>query len=383
MPKLLAIAPTYYPHMGGAERAFHELYTRLPKIGWEVTLITPYLGGEREETPVKGFKVYRVGNKQKNRIAKFFSYQKAEWNQIKKLSKAEKFDIIHCQYIVPNGYVACKASKLYGVPLVFSLLHFGTGMDISSPKQNPIILNPYMKWLLKKATCITTIGLTQSNFLKWLCKKLPKNTSTIKLGSPKLNVPSKEKKDSLKKKWKLQNKKVIFSIGRLTYRKRFDELLKMAQYLDKNTQILIAGKGDELEKLKQFAKDLKLKNVTFLGFVSDKEREELFQLADVFAYTSEFEGSGIVYTEAMSYGCPVVAYQNEAVSDIITTGKEGIITPRNPKKLAEEINNVLANDIKTTLLAKNAENLIKTIYNWDKYAARHATLFNTIVKEKN
>ena len=41
--KILAIAPTYYPHMGGAERSFYELYSKLLSYGINVDLVTPNL----------------------------------------------------------------------------------------------------------------------------------------------------------------------------------------------------------------------------------------------------------------------------------------------------------------------------------------------------
>ena len=168
--------------------------------------------------------------------------------------------------------------------------------------------------------------------------------------------------------------KIVFSIGRLTKRKCFDEIIKSAEIVskkDKGIIFLIAGKGEEYDHLKEMIDKKGLENVKLLGFVDDKKREDLFLMSDICIYASEFEGSGIVYTEAMSFSTPVIAYENEAVKDIIEDKKYGLVTERNPKEMAKAVIYLLKNKEEREQIVRNAHNLIKKIHNWDVYAKKY------------
>ncbi len=383
--KILAIAPTFYPHMGGAERSFYELYSRLPRYGIDVDLVTPNLGGKRFEEIAKGFRVFRVGKKKRFRWAKLLFYQIYEYIKIKELLRKNKYDLVHCQYVFPNGFVGYKISKLIKKPLIFSVHHFGTGMDIAKAQQNPKLINPFMRFLLRKSNLIITTGLTQNNFLKWLFGKLPRKAITIKLGSPEIKKISDMAKNDLKKKYGFERKKVVFSIGRLNKRKRFEEIIKTAEILKNERDIvfLIAGKGEEYSNLQKLVNKKNLENIKLLGFVDDKKREDLFLISDVFAYASEFEGSGIVYTESMSYSTPVAAYENEAVKNIIKNDNFGFVVKRNPKELANAILRLIKDKKLSDKIVKNCYDLIKKEHNWEIYAEKYAREFKKINKERN
>ena len=70
MKRILALTPTYFPMMGGAERTVDEMYKRISKKGYSVDLVTPNLGGNQFEK-FGNFNIYRVGSKKNNRISKF------------------------------------------------------------------------------------------------------------------------------------------------------------------------------------------------------------------------------------------------------------------------------------------------------------------------
>lgn len=376
--RILAISPTFYPQMGGVERVIDELYSRLPEHGTEVDLITPNLGGPEQEVMKKGFTVYRAGTKVSWYPLKFIWYQFVLLLQGLRLLRQRKYDVIHNQFVAPTGLVAVFLAWKARIPLVTSIHHFGTGMDIIAANQNPCLSNPLMRFILRRSDKIITTGVTQNKFLKFLFDGIPKNTTTIKLGSPPVQQVTNKRKEQLKKKHGVAGKKVIFSIGRLTKRKRFDEILNVAQHMkkDSSTIFLIAGKGPEFDALQKEAASLP--NVNLLGFIDDKTRQELFLLADIFAYCSVFEGSGIVYTEAMSFGVPVVAYHNEAVSDIISDDSLGLLVPSQPSKMADAIRKLLKSPVKAKRIVKVGHELVKKVHNWDVYARQHEKVFNSL-----
>ena len=54
-----------------------------------------------------------------------------------------------------------------------------------------------------------------------------------------------------------------------------------------------------------------------LGYVTDEELADLYRAAACFVYPSRYEGFGLPLLEAMSCGCPVVAYDNSSIPELV------------------------------------------------------------------
>ncbi len=74
--------------------------------------------------------------------------------------------------------------------------------------------------------------------------------------------------------------------------------------------------------------------------------EEKFIESSIFAFSSRFEGFGMVITEAMSCGIPPVAFAGPCgPKDIITDGEDGIlVTPGDIETLAQKICFLIENE---------------------------------------
>ena len=101
---------------------------------------------------------------------------------------------------------------------------------------------------------------------------------------------------------------VIVSVGELNDRKDQSTQLRAFAQLRRSRvcKLLILGKGGDLEKLQQLAKQLNIDDdVDFLGFQSNPY--PYIAAADVFIHTAKFEGFGMVMVEALALGTQVVA----------------------------------------------------------------------------
>ena len=126
--------------------------------------------------------------------------------------------------------------------------------------------------------------------------------------------PSNDKK-LLRRKFGIPEEHLIFlSLGRLTEAKQPLKLIEVFSVIEKqkkDVSLVIAGKGELLEKTKRLAKQKELKNVIFLGYVDhEKEAPDLFACSDYYIMTSMYEGLPLTLLEAMSSGLPCI------VSDI-------------------------------------------------------------------
>ena len=90
-------------------------------------------------------------------------------------------------------------------------------------------------------------------------------------------------------------------------------------------ELLLVGDGPWLDRLKQLSLKLKLKRVQFCGF---QDPMPFYQKASILWMTSNFEGWGLVLTEAMQFGCVPIAFNSfGSISDIIDNNQSGCLVP--------------------------------------------------------
>ncbi len=117
-------------------------------------------------------------------------------------------------------------------------------------------------------------------------------------------------------------------VGRLIKRKNVDVTITAlkAIYSDKKFIFNVIGEGGEKKNLKLLTSDLELNNlVRFLGY---KQREDVINLmsqTEIFIMISDNETFGLVYLEAMSRGCIVIASKNSGIDGIIKDQYNGFL----------------------------------------------------------
>jgi glycosyltransferase involved in cell wall biosynthesis len=127
-------------------------------------------------------------------------------------------------------------------------------------------------------------------------------------------------------------------VGRLIKRKHVDSILKALSqvYSRKNFFLRIIGTGDCEAELKALARQLQIEDrVVFYGLQPRHVVREYMRKAQCFTMVSSNEVFGLVYLEAMSQGCIVVASKGEGFDGIIVDGENGFLCePGNSNQLA-------------------------------------------------
>ncbi len=134
----------------------------------------------------------------------------------------------------------------------------------------------------------------------------------------------------------------ILYIGRLEKRKGAIYLLQAFRILQQDfpgAKLLIAGDGPERERLELLAEDLKLSNVTFLGFISEELKLQLMAEADLFCSPAvSGESFGIVLLESMAVGTVTVAGNNPGYADLMEgVGGLSIVNPLDTAEFARRL----------------------------------------------
>ena len=101
-------------------------------------------------------------------------------------------------------------------------------------------------------------------------------------------------------------------------------------------KLQILGGGPDEDRLKKICRKKQLKSVEFLGF---QPPAEYYKRAKAVCLTSLYEGTPMVITEAMQYGCVPMAYDTfSAVHDMIEDGKNGfVISPFDAEQYADRL----------------------------------------------
>lgn len=138
---------------------------------------------------------------------------------------------------------------------------------------------------------------------------------------------------------------IVLKVGRLTPAKNYPMLLRVAQRCKGNlpVQFVIAGHGELESELSDMAADLGVDDIVhFLGLRTDTP--QLMRSADVFCYTSWYEGFPNALLEAMTAGLPIITTDFGAEDELIENGRSGRIVPRDDDAAAFGVLQEYVND---------------------------------------
>jgi len=147
----------------------------------------------------------------------------------------------------------------------------------------------------------------------------------------------------IKKHYKLPYRYILF-MGAFEPRKNIITLLRAYEMFrrrmssqggDKPPELILAGSSGwkESEIMREIRKHPYRKDIRRIGFVSEKDKIGLYNLATVFVYPSLYEGFGFPVLEAMKCGIPVIVSNNSSLGEI---GRDGAlyVDPFRPEEIA-------------------------------------------------
>lgn len=183
------------------------------------------------------------------------------------------------------------------------------------------------------------------------------------------------------------NALVVGSMSRIYDRfKRFSDLMRAFALLDPDDYdvplyLLVAGKGPDLDMLKEMAHELGVsERVVFTGYIREPYR--LYPVLDIFSLPSTSEAFGLVVVEAMGAGIPVVTSDAGAFPDIVDHGKTGLLTPtKNPPELAKALHRLLSNADERKALGQAAQQMAKTAFSTERYLSDVEAFYLSILED--
>lgn len=324
--RYLVITELFLPTKGGTAVWFDEVYKRIG--GKEIHIVTADVNGADAYDAHHPNSIHRISLRRHRwlRPESLAMYGKLLGRSLR-LALHHKFDAIHAGRVLPEGLVGLVVARLVRRPLVV----YAHGEEITTWRQAGKF--QAMVFTYKHADRV----IANSDFTRDELLKLGVRADKISLISPGVDIelfhPGLETADLRASIGLAENQRLILSVGRLSRRKGFDQVIKalpalLAQGID--VHYAIVGVGEDRDYLISLARDAGVsERVHLLGHIIPNDLPRWYNAADVFAMPNreingDNEGFGMVFLEASACGTPVLAGQAGGTGAAVLDGVTGV-----------------------------------------------------------
>ena len=174
----------------------------------------------------------------------------------------------------------------------------------------------------------------------------------------------------------------ILFVGRFEERKGLIHLLKAYHRLRKrhvDARLLVVGGGPKEREYRRFVGLRGIRDVEWLGRVSDERLVELYGAADALLFPSFWEGYGWPPLEAMACGTPVIASDAGALPEVVAHLDTGVIVPAgNARALAGAIASLLADPAHRRRMGEAGRERVLRRFTWQQHASGVDALYRRV-----
>lgn len=410
--KILILSDNFPPEKdGGAERIAFNYFTGLKNLSHDVFVMTTASSHHPEQSEAKPrdfVNLHLTDNhifflpwpKKYLKFKHFFGLYNPKANKIfKKILVEIKPDIVHAHNIHDIlGLNLLKLGKKFGAKIFLTahdcaLFHYGKlteflpQIDKNQTDQNfnykvsvwqqlkryQKSFLPFRKTFIKHyLKYVNKIFSVSEELKKSLEQNNIKNTIVIHNGiDPDKWQTTTEQITEFKKKYNLENKKIIFWGGRLNTLKGGGLLLDALELVVKQSQnfvLMIVGKNDK--EAKKFLNSAKEKNIPAIitGWMTQKEIITAYAASDFIIVPSAYlDPFPTINLEAMACAKPVIGTCLGGTKEIVQDKKTGyIINPYHKEIFAEKILTLLDNDELVKQFGQNGFERVKNEFSLDK-----------------
>jgi starch synthase (maltosyl-transferring) len=354
--------------VGGAERALVKLATHLDTTRFQPSVAClgePGVLGEKllgHSIPVTFFKARRKWD-----LGVIF--------RLRRLLDKGRYDILHTFLFHANIVGRIAALLAFNRPAVVASIR------VAEPRRHHLWLEGWTSGLVDRFVAVS--GGVRSLMLQ-RAGISPHKIVTIPNGVDPTEIP--QGPIDIRAELKLPDScPLVVTVGRLTKQKGLCFLIEAAGRILKaqpDAHFLIIGKGELERPLKrQAARRGVAANVHFLGWRPDAWG--VVASADLFVLPSLWEGMPNALLEAMASGVPVVATQVAGSSEIIESGKLGVLVPPcHERILAQAILGLLSNPDRARQLGAAGQQHVLQNFAVERMVAAHEKLYLELMKQR-
>jgi len=237
------------------------------------------------------------------------------------------------------------------------------------------VITPYLRSVLKYIDAYTAVSGAAAEYLTEIAPRakieiIPNGIDLRKYSNPRAKAVGKNK--------------TILYVGRLEKRKGVRYLLEAFKELkatEPYARLVIVGDGPDRSQLETWVAENRVTFVTFKGYVSDKEKNDLFKKADLFCSPALYgESFGIVLLEAMAMNKVTVAGDNPGYSSVMSgRGQLSLVNPRDTVDFARRLKLLLNDEAIRALWRQWAKDTVPQ-YDYERVVEMYEGLYKKELK---
>jgi len=285
-----------------------------------------------------------------------------------------RFEAVHAGRVLPEGLVGWVVARFFRYPLVI----YAHGEEIMTWRQ-PTKFKAMM-FTYRHADCV----IANSEFTRNELLKLGVQDERIVILCPGVDLerfrPGMHIQDLLESIGSKNGQKLILSVGRLSRRKGFDQVIRAIPHLLNDgidVRYAVAGIGEARDYLISLAEFLKIADrVHFLGHVSEADLPRWYNASDVFAMPNreikgDTEGFGMVFIEAAACCKPSLAGKTGGTGDAVIDGVTGLrVDGASLDEVTQAMKSLLSDSGLAQSLGTNGYRRVQDQFSWNAVAER-------------
>lgn len=305
----------------------------LARRGHDITVLTSRAFGLPSDSIEDGVRVVRVPVFFRRQLAvanipSMAAYLPMGWLRGLKLGRRKSFDVINTHFVVPSGPLGDWLSRRLDVPNVLSV-HGGDLFDPSkptSPHRHGFLRSPIRGLLTRAEAVVAQSRDTAQNVARIYGVERQVELVPLGIARPPARIRGHRSAYGIP-----DGAFVMATVGRMVARKATTQLVRVLAAAGRpDLYLLVIGDGPETEDVAKLATQLGVSDrVKMLGHVTERQKYSALSLSDIFVSTSQHEGFGLVFLEAMAFGLPVVCYNRGGQVDFLSTPATGAVVSLN------------------------------------------------------
>ncbi|WP_374721658.1 glycosyltransferase [Peribacillus tepidiphilus] len=378
--KLIMLTWEYPPNMiGGLSRHVNGLATTLASKGNEVHVITAGKYDLKEYELMNGVHVHRVQPyypSEEDFIHWVSGLNLQIVEKIKEITEYSKPALLHAHdWLVAASAITAK--EHFAIPLVSTIHATESGRNNGIHTAMHRFIHGQEQMLVEQSDHIIVCSEYMKNEVKELFSCEDGKISIIPNGIFPEEMLLEDEGSQF------QERKMIFSWGRMVPEKGFDILIGAAKKVHesyKDILFLVAGKGPLLETYRRkVAEEGMEEYFHFIGFVNDKTRNSILKECYTAVFPSLYEPFGVVALEAMVAQKPVIVSETGGLKAIIQPGITGMLCkPGDASDLAHSLIYLLSNPKKASSMAASGKKVALKLFSWERVALETERIFNDL-----
>lgn len=283
--------------------------------------------------------------------------------------RQEGADVVHAHQALPDGAAGQRLAHALGVPYVVTV--HGADVNVALPGGGAVAAR-VAAVLANAAAVVAVSGAVARRLTGYVAPGRLHVINNGLVGAGEAAPPAEFAGSS----------RLIVSVGHLIASKGqatvLEAMAAVAAELP-DLQYAIVGEGVCEATLREQARALGLDaRVHFLGRLAHADVQHLNARADLFVLPSSPEGFGLVYTEALAQGTPVVACRGEGPEDFVRDGENGfLVPPRDAAAVAEALRRAFADPQRLRQMGEAGRVSVAGL-TWQHNAEQHLALYAEI-----